>query len=98
EGHALDQDVAGVDPGETGEAVEEGRLPGAARPHDRDHLAARNGEADAAQRVHLELAGVVALADRAGLDDRLGDLESRGRRGALELNPRPSPLLPLAPR
>ena len=41
---ALDQHLAAVDPVEPGEAVEQRRLAGAARAHDRDHLAARTAK------------------------------------------------------
>jgi hypothetical protein len=47
---------------EAREQVEQGRLPTAARPHDRDELATLDREVDAAQRQHLRAAtGVVGL-------------------------------------
>ena len=74
----LDEDVAGVDGVEAGEAVEERRLAAAARAHDRDHLAAGDREADAVEGVHLDLAGVVDLVDVPRLDEgRLVDVRRR---------------------
>ena len=53
-----------------GEAVEQRGLAAAARPHDRDHLAALERQVDAAQRLDPYRAGVVGLHDRLRLDDR----------------------------
>jgi hypothetical protein len=71
---ALDEDVTRIDRVEPREAVEQGRLAGAARSHDRDHLAAPDGEAHIAQGVDYDLARVVTLVDRPGFDDCLRDL------------------------
>src|SRR5262249_18572817 len=54
---------------ETGEAVEECGFARPGGPHDGDHLAADDGEADVPQGLDLAGAGVVDLDDVFGADD-----------------------------
>src|SRR6187200_1801590 len=72
---ALDEDISVADRVQTGQAVEQRRLPGAARPHDRDHLSPVDGEVHTAEGAHLDLPRVVGLVDASCFDDRRG----RGR-------------------
>src|SRR3989449_1055494 len=72
QGDALDEDIARREVVESGEAIEQGRLPAAGRPHDRDHLAARDREVHPAERVDLDDPGVVHFVGVHSPDDRLG--------------------------
>jgi hypothetical protein len=68
------RDLAGVRPLQTTEQLEERRLPAAARAHDRDELAASDGQVDAVDGADAgRAAGVVDPHDPAGVE--------RGRRG-----------------
>src|SRR5690606_18284804 len=67
---AIDQDLALVDRVQSRQAVEQGRLATAGRSHDRDHLAALDGQVDAVQGSHADLPGAVDLRDAARFDDR----------------------------
>jgi CheY-like chemotaxis protein len=57
EGHAADVAAHGEDAlwMANGEAIQQRRLAGAARAHDRDHLAAMDRERDRTKRVHRTL-------------------------------------------
>src|SRR3990170_1134523 len=70
EGDALDEDVPRGEVVEPGEAVQEGRLPAAGRTHDRDHLPARDREADPAEGMDHDRARVVRLVDVQCADHR----------------------------
>ncbi len=70
QGRPLDQDLALVDRVEPGEAVEQRRLPTAARAHDRHHLPAGERQVDTTERSDPHRSGVVGLHDRPGVDDR----------------------------
>src|SRR3989442_1051226 len=72
QGDALDQDIARREIVESGEAIQQGRLSAAGRPHDRDHLAARDREVHPAERVDLDDPGVVHFVGVHSPDDRLG--------------------------
>src|SRR2546425_766804 len=72
QGDPLDEDIARREIVESGEAIQQGRLPAAGRSHDRDHLAARDREAHPAERVDLDDPGVVHFVGVHSPDDRLG--------------------------
>src|SRR3989442_1743152 len=72
QGDACDEACARREIVEAGEAIEQGRLPAAGRPHDRDHLAARDREVHPAERVDLDDPGVVHFVGVHSPDDRLG--------------------------
>ena len=66
---------------EAAEDVHQRRLARARRAHDRDELALVDGQRDAAQRVHLDVAQLVDLGDPVELDDRCRTLSAERRRG-----------------
>jgi len=49
--------------------MEQGRLPRAGRPHDREKIAGLHFQVDSAERRHVDLAHAVRLAEVLGLDD-----------------------------
>ena len=63
---ALRRTIEGAD------EVEHGRLARPRRAHDGHQLAGAHGEVDRAQRVHLDLAHLIDLADPSELEDRRG--------------------------
>src|SRR5439155_65318 len=72
--------LAGREVIDAGEAVEEGRLAAAGRPHDRDHLALSDVHVQAPEGVDLDTAAVVGLHEPPRDDDPV--LDTRGlRRG-----------------
>ncbi len=60
---AGDRDLALVGDVESRDEVQQRRLAAARRPHDRDELARRDVEVDAAQRAHRRELGLERLAD-----------------------------------
>src|SRR2546422_5239168 len=72
QGNAFDEHIARRQIVEAGETVQQGGLPAAGRPHDRDHLAARDREGQPAQRMDLDDPGVVHFVGIHSPDDRLG--------------------------
>src|SRR6059036_609042 len=69
---ALDEDIARRQIVESREAIQQGRLAAAGRPHDRDHLASRDREVHSAERMDLDDPGVVHFVGVHSPDDRLG--------------------------
>src|SRR6185503_4863702 len=67
----VEEVASGGRPIEAAEQVHERRLAGARRAGERDELAGRDVERDAAQRLHLHLAEVVGLRQVANGDDRV---------------------------
>ena len=62
---------------EAADDVHQRRLARARRAHDRDEVAALDGQRDAAQRVHLDVADRVRLDDLTQLDDGRGEPRPR---------------------
>ena len=77
---ALEQVVAAGRAIEAAEDVHQRRLARTGGAHDGDELAAVNGEAHAAQRVHLGVAQPIDLGHIAHDDDRLAGLPPGPRR------------------
>ncbi len=65
----LDRDRALIGRLEASQHVQQGALAASARPHDRDELACRDGERDAANRLTRRAADSVDLAKTGGDDD-----------------------------
>ncbi len=84
---AFEPDRAGVDGVEAGEGVEQRRLAAAGGAHDGDHLAALDGEVDAAQGVDPIGAGVVGLDDPLRPDDEVVAGRAAGARAIARVMP-----------
>jgi hypothetical protein len=75
---ALERDLAGRRPVEPAEQLEQRRLAGARRSHQRDELALGDAQRHAAQRVDGRRAEAVALREIACLQDRGGRGQGHG--------------------
>ena len=77
-GLTREQDLARGRGVERSEEVQQGALPGARRPHDRDHLATADVERDPVERPHGGLARAIDLPQLAGLESPFHPIDCPG--------------------